>query len=237
MTYPVHDGPIMQSVIQDDQNDVGPSVRYRAISRMAVASLVFGVLSVLTVWHWALGLIPAVGILLGWMALRRIAKVPEELSGRGLAWAGLILSMVFGLLGSVVLAIAKAREFPAGYHELTYHDLQPDPNVPNQRIPPKAYDSQYDQLRNNKVGFVGYMSPTRQQTGLKQFILCPSIPNCPFCTPNPKPTEMILVRLEGDLEARYTTHEIRVGGKFRVDETAPGGLPYQLDADFLAQPR
>jgi hypothetical protein len=136
-----------------------------------------------------------------------------------------------------VLAVAKAREFPAGYHKLEYRDLQPDPNVPGQRIPPMAYDSQFDQMRNNKVGFVGYMAPTRQQTGLKQFILCPSIPNCPFCTPNPQPTEMLLVRLEGDLTARYTSHEIRVGGKFQVDETAPGGLPYRLDADFLAQPR
>jgi hypothetical protein len=125
------------------------------------------------------------------------------------------------------------REFPRGYEELTHGALQPDPSVPGEQIPPKAYDSQYDEFQGNRVGIRGYMAPTRQQFGLRQFVLCPSIPNCAFCTPNPKPTEMIVVRLEGDLRARYTTHEIRVGGKFRVDDTFPNGVAYYLDADYL----
>ena len=230
MSSPVHNRPI------DRPGPTGeaPRDRYRSVSALAVASLAFGVLAVFTVWwHWALGLIPAVGILLGILALLRIAETPEELTGRGLARAGLILSAAFLLLGFGVRAVVKAKAFPRGYQELTHQDLQPDPTVPGERIPPEAYDSQYDDFRNNKVGIRGYMAPTRQQMGLKQFILCPSIPNCPFCTPNPKPTEMIVVRLEGDLRARYTVHEIRVGGKFRVDATAPGGVPYHLDADFL----
>lgn len=229
MSSQVYDGPIDRH----GGHREGPSVRYRAVSPMAVASLAFGALSILTLWHWVLGLIPAVGILLGCLALRQIAKTPEELTGRRLAWAGVVLSVAFAVLGYTVLAIAKASEFPPGYHELTYQDLQPDPNVPGERIPTTAYDAQFDQTRNNKVGVKGFMAPTRQQLGLKQFILCPSIPNCPFCTVNPKPTEMILIRLEGDLTARYTTHEIRLGGKLRVDEFSPTGIPYQLDADFL----
>jgi hypothetical protein len=211
--------------------------RYRAVSAMAVASLVFGVLSVLTVWHWALGLIAVVGILTGYVALRQIRKAPEELMGVVLALAGILLSVAFGVLGYSVLLLARSKEFPYGYQRVDYEILQPDPNVPGERIPPQAYELQYDQVRNNKVGLKGYMYPTRQSTGLKIFLLCPAIPNCPFCAPNPKPTEIIRVRLEGDLEATYTTHLIRVGGKFRVDETRPGGVPYHLDADFFVQPR
>ncbi len=229
MSSPAHHGPIDQPA----RNGGGKPRRYRTLSAMAVASLAFGVLSSLTVLHWTVGLIPAVGVLLGYLALRRIAQVPEEMTGRGLAFSGLILSVVFGTFGCTVLAVAKAREFPSGYDELTYRDLQPDSNVPGERIPPKAYDSQYVPLRDNRVGIKGYMVPTRYQAGLKQFILCPSISNCGFCTPNPKPTEMVLVRLQGDLEARYTTHEIKVGGKFRVDEASPFGVPYRLDADYL----
>lgn len=230
MTTPVHNGP----TTQHGQPGAAEYGRYRAICPLATASLVFGILAAFTVWwHWYLGLIPAAGILLGFLALRRIERFPEELTGRGLAWAGLILSLTFGVSGYTVLGIVKAREFPAGYREVTHGELQPDANVPGQRIPPAAYDFQYNQLEDNRVGIKGYMAPTRQQFGIKQFILCPSIPNCPFCTRNPKPTEMILVTLEGDLEARYTTHEIRVGGKFRVDETAPSGVPYRLEADFL----
>ena len=76
---------------------------------------------------------------------------------------------------------------------------------------------------------------TTAETLLKRFILCPSVAECSYCNPNPKPTEMIVVTLEGDLRARYTTHEIRVGGKFIVDLAAPDGVPYRLEADFLRQ--
>ncbi len=225
------------STNQNGQHDEGEYGRYRAISAMAVASLAFGVLSALAVWHWALGLIPAVGILTGYIALQRIREVPEELSGVALAWAGIVLSVAFGVLGCGLVLSARAKEFPYGYERIEYEMLQPDPNVPGERIPPGAYERQYDDVRNNKVGIKGYMYPGRQPTRLKTFLLCPAIPNCPFCAPNPKPTEIIRVSLEGDLEATYTTHPIRVGGKFRVDETAPGGVPYQLDADFFVQPR
>ena len=183
MSSQVHDGPINQRGEYREEQ----SGRYRAVSPTAVASLAFGALSALTVWHWAMGLIPAVGILLGYLALRQIAKTPEELTGRGLALGGLILSVAFAVLGYTVQAVVKAREFPPGYHELAHQDLQPDPSVPGERIPPKAYDSQYDQTRDNKVGVKGFMAPTRQQGGIKQFILCPSIPNCPYCSLPPTP--------------------------------------------------
>jgi hypothetical protein len=211
--------------------------RYRALSAMAVASLVLGVFSLLTVWHWAFGLFSAAGILTGYTALRQIRKAPEELVGVALAWAGIVLSVAFAALGYSLLLFVRAGEFPYGYERINYEMLQPDPDAPRERIPPAAYARQYDQVRNNKVGLKGYMYPARQSTGLKTFLLCPAIPNCPFCAPNPKPTEIIRVKLEGDLKARYTNHLIRVGGKFRVDESAPGGIPYELDADFLVQPR
>jgi hypothetical protein len=219
------------------QHDCGPEGRYRAVSSMAVASLVLGVLSVLTVWHWAFGLIPAAGILSGYFAIRRIRETPDELIGMSLALGGLILSVALGSIGFGVLWAIKAHEFPYGYDPISYEELQPDPAVTGQRIPPSAYELQFDPMLNNKVGFEGYMYPTRYPTGLKTFLLCPAIPNCPFCAPEPKVTEIVQVNLEGDLVAQYTTHPIRVGGKFRVDEMAPGGIIYTLDADFLAQPR
>lgn len=228
MTTPPHQGP------DHPNGQSGHPVygRYRAINRMAVLSLVFGVLSVLTLWHWALGLIPAAGALLGYLALLQIREAPEELTGRGLARAGLVLSVTFGLLGYGVLAVARAREFPPGYERVTHRDLQPDPTVPGQLIPDKAFD-----LQGKKVGIEGYMYPGRQPTGLKTFFLCPAIPNCPFCSPNPKPTEMIRVTLEGDLSLDYTTHRILVGGRFHVDPQAPRGVPYEMQADYLKTPR
>jgi hypothetical protein len=214
--------------------------RYRAVSRVAVASLVLGVLSVLAlamVKEPALGLVPCAGMLLGYLAVRQIRRLPEELSGMWLAWAGIICSAGFLVVGCGLMLLVGAREFPYGYERIEYEMLQPDPDIPGERIPEQAYRRQYDQVRNNKVGIEGYMYPGRQTTRMKSFYLCPAIPNCPFCAPNPKPTEMIHVKLEGDLEARYTTNLIRVGGRFRVDETTPDGVPYRLDADYLVQPR
>ena len=77
------------------------------------------------------------------------------------------------------------------------------------------------------------MQPRRQQTGIKEFILCPTNGECPFCNPNPKRTEMIRVVLQGDLETVYTTHPIGVGGRFQVDPGSPSGIPYSLEADYL----
>ena len=71
--------------------------------------------------------------------------------------------------------------------------------------------------------------------GLKRFLLCPAIPNCPCCAPNPTPTQIIHVTLEGDLTAIYTTSMVHVGGKFRIDTSSSDGVPYFLDADFLSQ--
>lgn len=207
------------------QNHQDPFGRYRAMSAPAVVSLVCGVLSAATWLHWLLGILPAIGVVSGWFALLRIREFPEELTGRGLARSGLILSAVFGVLGYGWLTFARVKRAPYGYAELTYEMLQPPPG---ERLPASVY-----QWQDKRVFMEGYIKPGRQQTRIKTFILCPVIANCPFCTPNPKPTEVVYVVLEGDLEAQYTTHPKIVGGKFRVDPNAPGGVPYILEADYI----
>ena len=204
--------------------------RYRAVSTSAVASLVCGVLSISTVFNWFLALIPAAGIVLGRFALGRIRATPEELTGRGLALWGLGLSVGFWVLGYGWLTLKRVSEVPPGYEQVHYEDLQPGPG---ERIPPKAYELQQ---KEKGVFIKGYMQAGRQQARLKTFILCPSIAGCPFCTPKPKPTEMIRVELEGDLEADYTVHEVGVAGRLRVDPGAPDGVPYRLDANYLKSP-
>jgi len=207
--------------------------RYRAVSQAAVASLVCGMLSPMTMAHWSFGLIPAAGIALATRATRRIRQAPAELTGLPLAKAGLWLSIVFGLLGYGWLLFSRVKEVPYGYHRVTYTMLQPNPDVPGEKVPPAVFDLQPTLNDDKKVFIKGYISPTRQQTGLKQFILCPAIANCPFCTPDPKPTEMIHVVLEGDLTTNYTTHLVRLGGRFRVNPQSPNGIPYRLDVDYL----
>jgi hypothetical protein len=76
-------------------HEVDPET-YAAVSGLAVAALVFGILSVAALVDPLAWGIPAVGAVLGAVALARIVRRPGELVGRKAAVAGLLLSLFFG---------------------------------------------------------------------------------------------------------------------------------------------
>jgi hypothetical protein len=216
---------------------------YLGVSRLAVVSLAAGVLSILTIWHWMFLVIPLAAVAVGWIALLRIRDYPSELTGRWLAIAGILVAAAFALLGVGYVALAKVGEVPFGYDEISYEQLQPDPDVPGERIPQKMLEYQDqqdqagDQAQTKKVFLRGFMDGVRRQSGIKVFVLCPTLPGeCAGC-PDPKPTEMIRVELQENLTAHFTPHEIHVGGRLKVDPTFAYGTPYLLKADYLMQPR
>ena len=98
----------------------------------------------------------------------------------------------------------------------------------DQLVPPSAFD-----LDGKKVFIQGYMARGRQQVNLKRFRLCPVNGDCKFCTPNPKPAEILDVTLAGDLVTNYTNQLVRIGGRFHVDPLDPHGLPYSMECDYL----
>jgi len=218
----------MTTPSQHKRTDRESTGRYRAMSRAAVWSVVLGAASVLTVVHWVVALIPLAGILLAAAAKKRIRKAPEELTGMSLARVGMWLSIVFWVVGYGWLISARVARVPDGYDEISYETLQPDPNVKGQTIPPKAFE-----LQGKKVFVEGFMLPGRSPSRLKRFILCPRISNCSFCTVDPKPTEMILIALEGDLVTDYTIHLVQLGGTFEIDPNPLDGLPYRMEVDYL----
>jgi hypothetical protein len=201
---------------------------YRAVHPLAVASLVLGGLSILTAAHWSLALLPLAGIFLGWRALKKIQSAPNEWIGRELALAGIWVSLGLWAIGYGMLYFGPRSKVPYGYTPIHYETLQPDPNVPTMPIPQSALD-----MQDKKVYLQGFMQPRRQQAGIKEFILTPATADCPFCIPNPKPTEMVRVILQGDLTAAYTTHKVRVAGRFRVEPDDPSGVPYAIEADYF----
>jgi hypothetical protein len=70
---------------------------YRAISPLAIVSLLFGVLSILSVAHGFFLSCAVAAVVLGFLADRKIQRYPDILTGRGFAQAGIMLGMVFGL--------------------------------------------------------------------------------------------------------------------------------------------
>lgn len=88
--------------------DSGQEVLYRPISAAAVAALVVGLSSPLAVFWSLLWLLPLLGVIVSAVALRNIKRSDGALAGRGLAVAGLALSLV---VGSMVISTHYTRRY------------------------------------------------------------------------------------------------------------------------------
>jgi len=220
------------AILSDDSVQMQETVEtsYRSLSGIAVASVVFGVLSAATFLDWSLAAVPVIGIVLGWVALRRIRRNPEESVGRNWAVAGIALSAGFWIGGYTWMTYAYFHQTPAGYLSISYKDLQPPPDRPDLRVSEAA-----EMLDKRKVFVWGWMYPGRQKSGIREFLLINDPGTCSFCAPQPRPTELIRVKLAAHLSIEYTTRQIGVGGEFTVhsdpNDQAMGGLVYQIEAD------
>jgi hypothetical protein len=217
---------------QSESENAAADSPYRSLSGLSVASLIFGILSVLVFVDWLLAILPATAIVLALLALRQIRSQGSDWVGVGLARSGAALALVFWILGYGWLLLAQAKEIPYGYTAVSYYDLQADPEVRGQWVPPFAQS-----LDGKKVFVKGYMYPSRQQSSLKRFVVSRDNGTCPYCLPNPRPTDLIQVELTGDLRVNYTDRMLHIGGLLHVQpEPKPGQPPaaaYRLVADYL----
>ncbi len=211
-------------------------VRYRAVSRMAVLSTVCGVASAALVFRIALLLaFPAAALLLGWLGLRQIDRMPEEYTGERLAKTGLILGAVFGLLGGGWLWFGGS-EVPPGYQVLDYADLQPDPNVRDQIVPPGALKLSDDK---KNVYVKGYILPGRRQVEVTNFFICRTSDMCRFQSSEKKSSDLIRIELKGDLKIDYTMQQIGIGGLFHAETDFVHGTsktpqtPYTIEGNYI----
>jgi hypothetical protein len=204
---------------------------YRALSSTAVASLVAGLLSVLCFFGWPLAVIPLLGFLLGIRALWRIRRYPDELTGTRLAMAGIVLSVLFFAGGWGWLSYVYMTEVPDGYERISFSQLQPAAEVPNQLFPPSSLE-----LDGKRVFLKGYMRPGSQSSGIRQFLLVRDWKDCCFGDSMPKLTDMVLVDLKDPLRADFSYWPRGLAGTFRVrPETLgrPDGVLYYLEADYF----
>lgn len=72
---------------------------YRSLSVHAVLGLALGLASPVALLDPLLWVLPIVGLAVSLVALRRIARDGQMLAGRKLAWAGVVLSLVFAVAG------------------------------------------------------------------------------------------------------------------------------------------
>ncbi len=200
--------------------------QYRALSAHAVASFVLGMMSPLAFFGLLFVVICVLGILCGIYAQMKIASRRMELTGSGLAAAGIALSATC-LLGSVGYAMYVYRtEVPEGFSRIFYSQLEPEPG---EVVPASAKER-----TGEKVFIKGYIFPDSRKNGIKTFLLCRDKEQCCFGG-NPIITDRIQVTLSDPHRLTFTDRMVKVWGKFRFEAVnnsvgdTQGGVFYHID--------
>ncbi len=192
-----------------DTLDDSTPASYRSVSKTAVMTLVFAILS-MSVWLSSVFLIfPAIGFILGVFALLGFRRFPDELIGRPVAkysFGFCALSLVGGIAYHVY---SYNTEVPPDYQRISFSILKPQGPTP--------FATATEELDGKKVFIKGYVRPSQLRRNLKNFILVGDFGQCCFGG-SPKMTNVIAVTLEGKLRVDYGWGLRHIGGVFHLNK-------------------
>ncbi len=221
--------------VHDDEAGDDGFVAYRALSKAAVMSLVLAFLSLLGLVFPTLLVLPIVGVILGFIALKNLRRYPNELTGR--------VPAVIGTFGCLVLLTGGAAwhthtyltEVPDGYTRISYSQLQSKGMYPGTNTPILP-----EELDGKRVFIKGYVHPGVSSMGrIRKFILVPDMGTCCFGGQPKRMTDMIEVTLTKSKGIQYNLRKRKVGGilhvRYQVHKVAGGlkGGLYELKADYV----
>jgi hypothetical protein len=211
--------------------DVSNEFAYRPVPPLAVATFGAGLFSLIGIMvEFALP-IAILGILFGFMAARQIRRADGDYSGGGITKIGIVLCVLCLVGGSVRLAYAIATEVPDGFRRVNFtRDISKKGFVFRDGV--NEYHGDVKALDGQKLFIKGYMYPSGQMQGLREFILCRDSGECCFGG-EPKLTDMIRVRVPDDGHAvNYYAGLVAVAGDFRLNDLRRVGNlqpAYELD--------
>lgn len=194
---------------------------YKPIPPLAPVSALLGVCALSGLLS-PLGVVFAVfGVVLGFVALQQIKKADGGLSGRLIALSGVLTSAVL-LVGCVALHVYWYQtEVPEGHQRISFGlDISRKGFVfedGQSRVHPDIAA-----LDGKPLFLKGYMYPGTQLEDLTTFLLCRDNGDCCFGG-QPKLTDMIKVKLTGDLKAQHMPHLVSVAGIFRLRDLRKAG--------------
>ncbi len=223
----LEDSPTLTPKFSDGDADV-----YKSVSRSAIASFVLGVLGLASFSLWFLLILPLVGLAFAFLAFGTFRKYPDEIVGRPIATAGMLLCGLTCLLAPSYHYYDYMTEVPDGYTRMDFGALKSGLGQPD--VPPADAMA----LDGQKVYIKGYIHPTSMDTMLaKRFILVPDLGTCCFGG-QPPLTHMIEVSLSGDQHATKSYRKQRLAGTLHVNPNLKPvdgltGVFYQLRADIL----
>lgn len=217
------------------------SLEYRAISKGALLSVVFGVLALLSfslfLYVMRMGCSIAMiaffcvpGLILGATALMRIKSRPTELAGKIPATIGVFLCAAIFLGGIPMRVIMYMTEVPEGYQRVSFWELQPESDNSPMPVSQRALE-----LNDQKVFIEGYIFPGDRSKNLKHFMLVRDLGTCCFGK-DPPITHKIEVELTGDQTVDWSYRLRKLGGILKVNPQAVitrQGAVFSLEADHV----
>ena len=207
---------------------------YRTYSKAAIASLLFAILGALVSFVSAAMIwLPLMAVLFGVSAIFSFRKYPEELAGKLMANIGLILGTILLVTSTCYHTYVYNTEVPEGYQRISYGELRP-----NKRTP-APFSEKAEAFNGKKVFLKGYVRPSDRKKNLKNFILVGDFGDCCFGG-NPKPTDVVAIRIQTDQTVDHSLSLRKIGGTFRLNSrprrTGDDEVPhifYEIEADHI----
>ncbi len=187
---------------------------YRAVSRAAVASVIFFALAtpgLIPIFSPLLGL-ALVGIAAALVGLRAIHRFPDEFSGAQLSRLGIVANVVLLVAGVGLHTYIYMTEVPEGYTRVKFYELQAEVGAPDG---PTAKAVEID---GDSIFLKGYIHPASGSGLLRQFILVPDLGTCCFGG-QPKSSDMIEVTLMRGQTTKAGLIKKKLAGKFKLDQS------------------
>lgn len=223
------------STLSTSEADDDTLMAYRAVSKAAVFSICFSILSITALFpeFWLLLLLPIGGVISGFLAIRNVRRYPEELTGARAGLIGVVASSVLFVAGLISNVVDYYTEVPDGFERVSFYQLQPDTTKPQQLVSDLAVE-----LNGKKVFIKGYPHSGVSGSGpVKNFLLVPDMKQCCFGG-QPKLMDMIEVNLLGDKTISWSPRKFELAGVLKVDprpkpnDGSQGGY-FQLEAEYV----
>jgi hypothetical protein len=223
--------------------DTPGEFEYRAFSTAAIASMIFGVVSLSTIFaardslDYALMLSPIaiVGLALGIKSLSSIRALPDQLSGKNLAIVGIVLSLISLIGGLSYAGVVHATEVPEGATRVSFYDLRPSEKDERAGY---AIPKEIMELDGKRVFIKGYFRPDSSEVSrnVRRFLLVRDNNQCCFGDrSNVKYFDQVLVNFVDNLTTDYKSGLYRMAGTLRVQpQNIHSEIPvYWLEADYV----
>jgi hypothetical protein len=203
---------------------------YRPVPPTAPVTLVIGLVSLLALLTEFILPLTLVGVFVGFLAVRRIRRFPNEYSGLWIAQTGLALCVCLVPASMAIHTHTYMTEVPEGHRRLSfYQDISLKEFIFNQGK--DSFHPDVAELGDQKVFIKGYMLVQKKTEDVKEFLLCRDSGDC-CLGGTPKVTDMIYIKVpEGEKPFKYHPGMVFVAGTFKLLTPNPTGTDpaYQIE--------